>query len=171
MVVDTATDGLAPYATPGNRQLDFGVFFRLVSLESLVQLDGTKQRVYTAFGPQASLGPVPQPTLGVAGEFYNDRIGTMANEIGPDLTTASVTYTVSAKPDGTFELVGQILGFSTDIRFGPHTITAVLPVLDPDGFPADTFWYDSTLPFTLTAPQGTMAGVLRLRHLLPTESP
>jgi hypothetical protein len=166
-IVDSATGGLAAYANPANRLLDFGVFFRLFSLESIVQPDGTKQRIYTAFGQQASFGPVPPNTGGVAGEFYNDHIGTLAGPIATDLTGASLTYTVSALSDGTFELVGSLLGLTTDIEFGPHVIDAVFPVLDPDGFPADTFWYDSTLPFTLLAEQGTLAGVLRMRHLLP----
>jgi len=30
------------------------------------------------------------------------------------------------------------------------------------------FFYDSTLPFTLTEAAGTMSGLLRMRHLVPS---
>jgi hypothetical protein len=64
------------------------------------------------------------------------------------------------------ELSGSLLG-TADVEFGPDAIDAILPTIGPDGFPNDEFFYDSTLPFTLTAAQGTMSGMLRMRHLLP----
>ena len=166
-VVNTATGTLAPYAVSPNRLLDFGIFFQLFSLESVTLDDGTKQHIYTAFGQQSSFGPVPPITGGVAAEFYNDRIGTLAGPIATELSGGFLTYTVAARPDGTFELSGSFSGGLSDIEFGPHTIGAVLPGLDPDGFPTDSFFYDSELPFTQTSDGGTLAGLLRMRHLLP----
>lgn len=168
ILVQTATDELAPYALAANRSLDFGVFFQLFSLESVTLDDGTKQHIYTAFGQQASLGPIKPALGGVAAEYYNDHVGTLAGPIATDLVGGFLTYTVAAKPDGTFELSGSLIGGSTDIEFGPNTIDAILPGLDADGFPSDAFFYDSMLPFTQISEQGMMTGLLRMRHLLPT---
>jgi len=33
--------------------------------------------------------------------------------------------------------------------------------------PKDEFFYDSGSPFTLISPQGTLSGVLRVRHIVP----
>ncbi|HMG22694.1 MAG TPA: hypothetical protein VK607_15275 [Kofleriaceae bacterium] len=167
VVVQTATGTLAPYAALGNNQLDFAIFFQLFSLESVILEDGTRQHVYIAFGQQASFGPVAPNTGGVAAEFYNDHIGTLAGPIATELGGGFLTYTVAAKPDATFELSGSYFRGFTNIAFGPHTINAVLPGLDPDGFPTDSFFYDDELPFTQISDGGTLSGLLRMRHLLP----
>lgn len=166
--VDTATDDLAPYAVGAARSFDFGWFFNLFSLESVTLDDGTKQHVYTAFGQQGSLGPVPLPTAALGVEFYNDSVGTQAGPIARELTGGFLTYTVAAKPDGTVELSGSLSGGATDIEFGPGTITAVIPTIGADGFPNDEFFYDSEINFTQTSLQGTMTGILRVRQLLET---
>jgi hypothetical protein len=166
MIVNSASGDLAGYATGTARTLDFGVFFKLFSLESVTLPDGTKQHVYTAFGQQGSLGPSPLPSTAVAAEFYNDELGVLSQEVAPRFTGGSLVYAVSARPDGTIELSGSLLG-GADLEFGPNAIDAILPAIGPDGFPGDEFFYDSTLPFTLTEAQGTMSGQLRLRHLLP----
>lgn len=166
-VVQTATDTLADYALPGNRLMDFAVFFNLASLESIALEDGTRQRLYTAFGRSGSIGPFPVPTQALATEFYNDHIGTLAGAIAEDLIGARLQYAVSAKLDGTIELSGQLQGFATTIAFGPSAIDAILPTLDADGFPNDEFFYHSALPFTLTSPVGTLTGLLRMRHIPP----
>jgi predicted small secreted protein len=166
ILIQTATDGLAQYAV-SNRTLDFGVFFNLLSLERQTLDDGTKQLVYTAFGQQGSFGPVPLPAQAVAGEFYNDRLGVFSGPIKTDLVGAFLTYTVAAKPDGTIQLNGTLAGGFNDFEFGPNAIDVVVPTLDADGFPNDQFWYDSTLPFTLTGDQGTASGLFRMRHLPP----
>jgi hypothetical protein len=166
-VVQNATDGLANYNVPPNRGLDFAVFFKLFSLASVTLEDGTKQRVYTAFGQQGSFGPVPLPQTAVAAEFYNDRLGILSGPIAKELAGAFLTYTVAAKTDGTIELTGSLIGGSTDIEFGTNAIDVIVPTLDADGFPNDEFWYDSTVPFTQTSSQGSLSGLLRMRHLLP----
>lgn len=167
VIIDTATDGLAGYADPANHLLDFGIFFSLASLQSVTLPDGTKQHVYTA-GPSGTPGPLAPDGSAVAGEFYNDNLGTLAGVVGPGLTGGSLQYTVSAKPDGTFELVGQLFGDGTELDFGPSTIDAVTaPSLGPDGFPKDEFFYDSGSPFTLFNTAGTLTGTLRVRHLVP----
>lgn len=167
MFIQTATDGLSDYALPVNRSLDFGVFFTLFSLESVTLPDGTKQHVYTAFGQGGSFGPVPLPTAALAAEFYNDHVGTLAGPIATELTGGFLSYTVAARPDGTVELSGSLQGGFTDIEFGPNAIDAVIPTIGPDGFPNDEFFYDSMAPFTQTSEQGTMSGLLRVRHLPP----
>lgn len=168
MLVQSATGSLAGYAVGGARTLDFAVYFKLFSLQSLTLPDGTKQHLYTAFGQQGSLGPVPLPSTALAAEFFNDDIGTIAGTIGPSMTGGALTYTVSAKPDGTVELSGQLFGRFTELDFGPNAIDAIIPTLDADGFPNDEFFYDTSAPFTLTAPDASTAtGLLRIRHLLP----
>jgi hypothetical protein len=166
ILIQSATDGLAQYAV-SNRALDFGVFFNLLSLERQTLDDGTKQLVYTAFGQQGSFGPVPLPAQAVAAEFYNDRLGILSGPIKTDLVGAFLTYTVAARPDGTVQLTGTLAGLFNDFEFGPNAIDVVIPTLDADGFPNDQFWYDSTLPFTLTSDQGTASGLFRMRHLPP----
>jgi hypothetical protein len=165
--VQTATGGLAGYAVGGARTLDFGVFFSVASLESVTLPDGTKQHIYTAFGQQGSFGPVPLPSGAMAAEFYNDDIGTLSGPIATELTGGFLSYTVAARPDGTVELSGTLVGGFTDIEFGPNAIDAVIPAIGPDGFPVDEFFYDSAVPFTQTSQQGTMSGLLRLRQLPP----
>ncbi|HEU4728537.1 MAG TPA: hypothetical protein VFT22_11620 [Kofleriaceae bacterium] len=165
VLVETATGTLAPYADPGNRSFDFGIFFSLVSLESVTAADGTKQHIYTAF-PGQVLGPVTPPQSAVAIEFYNDHVGLLASSVVPELTAGFLQYTVGAKPDGTFELSGSLTNIGT-LTLAPSPIDAILPTLDPDGFPHDGFFYDSGSPFTLTTQAGTMTGVLRVRHIVP----
>jgi hypothetical protein len=167
ILVQSATGGLAGYAVGTARTLDFGVFFSLASLQSVALDDGTKQRIYTAFGQQGSFGPVPLPTGALAGEFYNDEIGTLSGPIAKDLTGGFLTFTVAAHPDGTMDLTGSLLGLTTDIEFGPSPIDVVLPTIGPDGFPNDEFFYNSAAPFTLSSDEGTMSGLLRVRNLLP----
>lgn len=170
VVISTATDGLAGYTQPGNGRMDFAIFFQLAKLESVTLPDGTKQRVYSAgivFGGVA--GPNPPADTPVATEFYNDALGIMAGPIARDLTAGFLTYTVAAKPDGSFELSGEIDGGTTSIVFAPSAIDAVTsPTLDGNGFPNDMFFYDSGVPFTMTSAQGTMSGTLRMRHLVPS---
>jgi hypothetical protein len=167
VVVDSATDGLAGYAVGGTRTLDFGVFFKLFSLESVTLPDGTRQHIYTAFGQQASLGPVPLRSSALAAEFYNDELGILSGPIAQGITGGSLTYAVSARPDGTIEFSGQLVGTTSSLQFGPHVIDAIVPGIGADGFPRDEFFYDSTSPFTMVTNQGTMSGILRIRHLLP----
>lgn len=166
VLVQSADGDLAGYALGTAHTLDFGVFYKLFSLESVTLPDGTKQHVYTAFGQQGSLGPVPLPSTAVAAEFYNDELGTLSN-LAPGFTGGELTYAVSARPDGTIELSGSLFGTTAGIEFGPNAIDAILPAIGPDGFPRDEFFYDSVLPFTLTENQGSMSGLLRMRHLLP----
>jgi hypothetical protein len=52
-------------------------------------------------------------------------------------------------------------------EFGPNPIDAILPSLDADGFPEDVFFYDSMAPFTHISAQGTLSGLLRVRHIPP----
>lgn len=163
VIVASATGDLAGYALGVNRLLDFAVFFNLATLESVILDDGSKARVYTAFGQQGSLGPVPLPTQAVAAEFYNDKVGTLQGPIADDLHAAFLQYTVAAKPDGTVELSGQLAGPNTLIEFGPHAVDAIVPTLDAEGFPNDEFFYDATQPFTLTTITGSIAGTLRMR--------
>lgn len=168
VVVQGASGDLAGYVGDTARTLDFGVFFELFSLESVTLPDGSKQHLYTAFGQQGSLGPVPLPSTAVAAEFYNDEIGTLS-KLAAGFTGGTLTYSVSARPDGTIELSGSLLGTTADLEFGPNAIDAILPTIGPDGFPGDEFFYDSTLPFTLTEAQGSISGLLRMRHLLPQQ--
>jgi hypothetical protein len=166
MIVSTATDGLSGYLTPSASTLDFAVYFKLFSLETVNLPDGSKQRVYTAFGQQGSLGPIPLASTAVAAEFSNDEVGALS-ALAAGIAGGSLTFSVSARTDGTFELSGQLFGAGSELDFGPHAIDAILPTIGPDGFPADVFFYDSTLPFTLNSSLGTMTGILRMRNLLP----
>jgi len=158
--IEAQSGSLAGYGGR-NRSFDFGVFYDLFSLSSEVLPDGTKQHVYIANH--------------VAVEFYNDRLGTFSGAIAHQMTGAFLNYTVAARPDGTVELSGQLLGSdangSTDIEFGPNAIDATVPGIGPDGFPNDEFFYDSMLPFTLSTfsavDDGTVSGQLRMRHLIP----
>ncbi|HZJ62279.1 MAG TPA: hypothetical protein VFD36_02050, partial [Kofleriaceae bacterium] len=139
-IVNTATDGFTDYALPANRLMDFAVFFNLSSLESVTLGDGTRQRTYTAFGQQGSLGPIPLPTQAVAAEIYNDHLGTLSGPIAAELAAGFLQYTVAARPDGSIELSGTLAGGSTEIDFGPNAIDAIPPTLDADGFPNDEFF-------------------------------
>lgn len=166
IVIDSATDELAPYALAANRTFDFGAFFNLVSVETSTLDDGTHQRTYTAFGQQGSFGPVPLPTAALGIEFYNDSVGTFAGPIARELTGGFLTYTVAARPGGTVDVAGSLIGGATDIEFGPTPIDVTIPSIDADGFPGDEFFYASQVAFTQTSQQGTATGLLRVRQLL-----
>jgi hypothetical protein len=104
-------------------------------------------------------------------ELYNDRLGTLSPLLKADQTGGSLQYSVTAKPDGTIELAGAMSGATSVLSFGPHAIDFP-PPLALDGFPADAFFLDFALPFTLDATgtegaAGTLSGVLRPRHLVP----
>ncbi len=155
MFIDQATGGLAAYA---GKRLDFAIFFDLAALDRATLVDGSKQLTYTA-GPAAL-------------ELYNDALGTLAPLLETDQTGGFLQYTVTARPGGTIELAGSMLGQTSVLSFGPHAIDTVVPPLDVDGFPADAFFLDFSLPFTLDATAtdgagGTLSGVIRPRHLLP----
>ncbi len=152
-IVQTASGDLADYAVGANRRLDFAVFYDLLPIVSETLADGTRQRVYNANH--------------VAVEFYNDELGVFASDIGPSMAGAFLTYTVAARPDGTFEVGGELIGGFTDIVFGPSVIDAILPTLDAEGFPNDEFFYDSELPFEQSTDFSTITGTLRMRHLIP----
>jgi hypothetical protein len=165
MVVQSASGDLAGYVGTA-ASLDFGIYFKLFSLESVTLPDGTKQHLYTAFGQQGSLGPAPLPSTAVAAEFYNDELGTLS-QLARGFTGSSLTYAVSARPDGTIELSGSLIGIA-DLEFGPSPIDAILPRIGPDGFPNDEFFYNTTVPFTLLEQNGGVTGLLRMRHLVPS---
>ncbi|TMQ18637.1 MAG: hypothetical protein E6J90_19835 [Deltaproteobacteria bacterium] len=170
MVVETATDGLAGYAQPGNNRMDFAIFFQLAKLQSVTLGDGTRQHVYTAgLGSGGVPGPNPPTDTPIATEFYNDHLGIMAGQIARDLAAVFLTYTVAARPDGSFELSGELDGLTSTLVFVPSAIDPVSsPTLGADGFPNDGFFYDSGVPFTLNSAIGTMSGTLRMRHLVPS---
>jgi hypothetical protein len=152
-IVETATGALAEYAEGANRRLDFAVFYDLFSISTAAQVDGTKLRVYVANH--------------VAVEFYNDELGVFANQIGPSMAGAFLTYAVVARPDGTFEVSGELSGGLTNLVFGPSVIDAITsPTLDAEGFPRDEFFYDSDLPFVQDTDFDTITGTLRMRHLI-----
>ncbi|HEX3764817.1 MAG TPA: hypothetical protein VHW23_39245 [Kofleriaceae bacterium] len=167
-IVQSADGALADYPLTANRNMDFGVFFSLTSMESVTLTDGTKQRVYTAFSQGGSFGPIPPVPGAVAAAFYNDHIGTLAGPIAADLAAGSLTYTVAAHPDATITVSGSLIGGSTDIEFAPAPIDVVLPTIGADGFPDDVFFYAQQVPFTMTSADGTMAGFLRLRNIVPS---
>jgi hypothetical protein len=167
ILVQSATDGLADYAVGQNRSFDFAFYFGLGSLQSVTLPDGTKQHVYSAGQLTNIASPIPSINTPLAAEFFNDRIGTLAGPIAADLTGGFLSYAVSAKPDGTMELSGEYDGQNTVISFGPSPIDLAIPTIGPDGFPTDQFFYDSNVPFTATALQGTLSGVLRIRHVVP----
>jgi hypothetical protein len=164
--ITTATGPLAPYAdgsvTP---RADFAVFYQLARLDSVVLADGSKDHAYFA-GPFDEFTTTP-----VAAEFYNDPIGTLAGTIGPAFAGAYLEYHIAAKPDGTRELRGTLSGINppfVTLDFGPYTLRADVP-LGEDGFPADVFFHDDSVPFTLQAfldeGEATMTGFLNLRHI------
>lgn len=167
-VVQTATGALANYALPQNRQMNFAVYFQLSSLESATLADGTKQRVYNSLNQAGSFGPIPPPDGALAAEFYNDHLGILSGPVTTDLTGATLTYTVAAHPDGTITVAGDLISGNTELTFAPDAIDAILPPLDADGFPADAFFYDSDVPFTLNFGPDAITGILRMRHFVPS---
>lgn len=167
MVVRQASDGLAAYAQPENRNLDFAIYYTLAAFESQTLADGTKQHIYSA-GQFGVLGPNEPEDSPVATEFYNDRVGLLSALMARDLTGGFLQYTVAAKPDGKVELSGSVAGLETELDFEPSSIDDISsPAIGSDGFPNDEFFYDSGVPFTLTSAQGTMTGTLRMRHIVP----
>jgi hypothetical protein len=165
-LITSATGDFEPYATM-NRNLDFAVFFQLAGQQLVTLPDGTKQRIYTA-GPFGVASPFSSGVTAVAAEIYNDKLGVLSASFAPTFAGAFLQYTVAAKPDGTVELSGTLQG-DAEIDFGPNAIDANVPAIGVDGFPADAFFYDSTLPFTMTAAEGTITGQLRMRHILPRQ--
>jgi hypothetical protein len=119
-------------------------------------------------GAVGASGPFPPFFSPVATEIYGDQLGLL-QPIASGLSGAFLEYTVGATPDGQFILQGSIEGNTAAIFFGPHPIAAVQPTLDADGFPEDVFFYDAELPFLLSRPAGTISGVLRMRHIVPSE--
>ena len=165
LVINTATDGLAGYADPANHLLDFAIYFKLSSLASASFGDGSKAHIYTAI-PDQELGSNIATGSAVATEFYNDKLGILSGSVGAALTAAFLQYTVAAQTDGTITLSGTLQG-GAQLDFGPHGIDAILPSIGGDGFPDDVFFYDSSSPFTLVAQEGTLTGLLRVRHIVP----
>jgi hypothetical protein len=164
MVIDHATGGFATYADPANNHLDFAIYYEVATLTAETLPDGTRQHVYTA-GPIGTAGPIPPQATPVAAEFYNDTVGVLAGTIQPDLAAGFLQYFVAARPDATVELSGQLFGGTTELDFAPSPIDAP-PALGGDGFPADEFFYDAGVPFTLTHSLGTISGTLRTRHIV-----
>jgi len=163
-LVSSATDDLAAYATE-NRNLDFAIFFDPSFVGTRTLDDGTRQRIYQGGGVGA-VGPMPPFFSPVAAEIYGDRLGLLT-PIFNGASGAFLEFEVSATPAGPITLQGTLDSGDTQIAFGPHAIAAVTPTLDADGFPRDEFFYDSTLPFTLSGVTGSITGTLRMRYLLP----
>jgi hypothetical protein len=168
--IETATGILAPYVEDVEAsRLDFAFSFGLGRLESVVLPDGTKDHVYTAGSYQYRETPF-------VADFYNDRIGILANEVGPALAAGLLEYHLAARPDGTIELSGGLWAWLGEVVLDipPYTVTGVLP-LGPDGFPADTFFHDGSVPFTMTVTlpsgDGTITGFLNLRHITNGTAP
>ena len=163
--ISDATGEFAPYVADfPSRRLDFAFYFELNRFDSVTLPDGTKDRVYIAGLDE--FNPTP-----VAGEFFNDLVGTLSGAVGPSLAGGYLEYHLSAKPDGTRQLTGTFTGGGepfTTIDIGPYTLKAEVP-LDADGFPADVFFHDDSVPFTLVTffdtGESVMKGFLNLRHI------
>jgi hypothetical protein len=168
--IETATGDFAPYlADATTRRLDFAIAYGLSGLESVVLPDGTKDHVYTAGSYQYRETPL-------VAEFYNDSVGLLAGTVGPALAAGLLEYHLAARPDGTSELSGNLTAWAGDVVLDiePYTLRGVLP-LGPDGFPADAFFHDDSVPFTLTAyletGESTLTGFLNLRHITTGTAP
>lgn len=163
--ISDATGDFAPYlATSAGRRADFAVYFELRQLDSVILADGTRERVY--FAGIDEFDPTP-----VAAEFFNDTVGTLRDLVGPSLAGGYLEYHIGARPDGSIQLHGTLSGGGapfTTIDFGPYTLRAFVP-LDADGFPADVFFHDDSVPFTMVTSfdtgDATMSGFLNLRHI------
>jgi len=164
--ISEATGEFLPYLTDGvTRRADFAIYFDLGRLDSVTLPDGTKDHAYFA-GAYDELNPTA-----VAAEFFNDAVGTLASTVGPSLAGGYLEYHIAAKPDGTREFRGTFVGNNapfTTLDFGPYTLRASVP-LGADGFPADVFFHDDSVPFKLVAyfesGESTLTGFLNLRHL------
>jgi len=149
-----ATGDYIPYA---HARLDFATFYTLGGTQSSTLADGSKARTFFSDA--------------IAMEFYNDTLGVLSGQVGPAIAGGFLTYTLTALPDGTQSLSGEIDGFTVPfsvLTFGPLTLTTNLP-LDADGFPTDVFLFESFLPFNLTTSfddgDATMTGQLRFRSI------
>jgi hypothetical protein len=163
----SGADGeLEPYITSSStsNRVDFAIYFKLYDLDSVILPDGTRERVYVA----GVRDDEPSP---VAAEFFNDQVGILSNVVGPSMAGGYLEYHIGAKPDGSVEFSGTFFGFGqpfTTIDFGPYTLRASVP-LDADGFPADVFFHDDSVPFTMVtyfdSGDANMSGFLNLRHI------
>jgi hypothetical protein len=165
VTIHDATGEFAPYMeSSASRRADFAFFFQLRHLDSVILPDGTKERVY--FAGIDDYEPTP-----IIADFFNDAVGTLSGIVGPGLVGGYLEYHLGAKPDGSIELYGTFVGVTvpfTTIDFGPYTLRASVP-LDADGFPADVFFHDAYVPFTMVTSfdsgDATMSGLLNLRHI------
>jgi hypothetical protein len=163
--ISEATGELTPYMAGGpSSRADFAFYFKLRQLDSVILADGTKERAY--FAGIDEYDPTP-----VAAEFFNDAVGTLSNTVGPSLAGGYLEYHIGARPDGSIQFHGTFFGGSapfTTIDLGPYTLRASVP-LDADGFPADVFFHDDSVPFTMVTSfdsgDATMSGFLNLRHI------
>lgn len=160
--ITEATGELEPYLT--NNRADFAFYFELHDLEEVILPDGTRERAY--FAGVFADDPTP-----VAAEFFNDAVGTLSNLVGPSLAGGYLDYHIGARPDGSIQFHGTFFGNNppyTTIDFGPYTLRASVP-LDADGFPADVFFHDDSVPFTMQtyfdSGAATMSGFFNLRHI------
>jgi hypothetical protein len=168
--ITTATGEFAPYLTDATTsRLDFAFAFELSRLESVGLPDGTKDHVYTAGSYQYRETPL-------VAEFHNDAIGVLSFAVAPALTAGLLEYHLAARPDGTVELSGSLSSWTGEfiLDIEPHALSGQLP-LGPDGFPADAFFHDDSVPFTLTAwfesGESTMTGFLNFRHIVRGTAP
>lgn len=165
MRISEGTGDLAPYAAGGpSSRPDFAFYFELEIMDSVILPDGTREHVY--FAGYDALAPTP-----IVGEFFNDAFGVLSNLVGPSLAGGFLEYHIGAKPDGSIEFRGTLFGSNppfTTIEFGPYTLRASVP-LDADGFPADVFFHDDSVPFTMVtffdSGEATMSGFFNLRHI------
>jgi hypothetical protein len=168
--ISTATGEFAPYLTDAaTSRLDFAFAFGLSRLESVTLPDGTRDHVYTAGSYQYRETPL-------VAEFHNDRIGTLSWAVAPALTAGFLEYHLAARPDGTVELSGSLTSWTGEVTLdiAPYALDGQLPV-GADGFPADAFFHDDSVPFTLTAwlesGESTITGFLNLRHITTGTAP
>jgi hypothetical protein len=165
-----ATGDFAPYLTDATTsRLDFAFAYGLSRLESVTLPDGTKDHVYTAGSQQYRETPL-------VAEFHNDAIGVLAGEVAPALAGGLLEYHLAARPDGTVELSGSLSSWTGDVvlDIAPHALRGQLAI-GADGFPADAFFHDDSVPFTLTAwlasGESTLTGFLNLRHITTGTAP
>lgn len=157
-----ATGAFESYRNSSTTRLaDFAFYYELHHMDSVILPDGTKERVY--YAGFDSYEPSP-----IAAEFFNDAVGPLSQLVAPDLAGGYLEYHIGAKPDGSIELYGTFGGWSTVIDFGPVTLLHG-PSLDADGFPADAFFHEAFVPFTLVYTDlngdSMMDGTLNLRHI------